>query len=35
MIDVTSNDNIFELLISGFKHYMQLFFNKTILILGT
>ena len=35
MIDVTSNDSIFELLISGFKHYMQLFFNKTILILGT
>ncbi len=34
MIDITSNENLFELLILGLKHYLQLFFNKTILFLS-
>ena len=34
MIDVTSNENIFELFVKGFKHYIQIFYNKTLWLLS-
>ncbi len=34
MIEVSQNENLFELLVNGFKHYVELIFNKTILFLG-
>lgn len=34
MIEITSSENIIEILIKGFKYYIQLLFNKTIWLLS-
>lgn len=34
MIEIASSENIIEILIKGFKYYMQLLFNKTIWLLS-
>lgn len=34
MIEITQNESLFELLINGLKHYMQIIFNRSVLIIS-